>query len=88
MGWKLVPQALEDRLYYSVGGTLSAQGPGAQPSPSALLIGLGYKLHEVLGASVGLSRYEFKGDVSSVLYWSIDVDGRAVTAVLEKMVGQ
>ena len=47
-GWKLVPQALEDRLYYSVGGTLSASGPGVQPSPTALQVGLGYKFHELL----------------------------------------
>ena len=87
MGWKLVPQALEDRLYYSVGGTLSAQGPGVQPSPTALQVGLGYKFHEVLGASAGLSRYEFRSEVSNVLYWSIDVDGRGIAAVLEKIVG-
>ena len=86
-GFKLVPQALEDRLYYSGGGTLTAQGPGAQPSPTALHFGLGYKLHESLGFSGGLSRYEFRGEVSNVSYLSFDVDGRGWKAVLEKIVG-
>ena len=87
MGWKLVPQALEDRLYYSVGGRLSAQGPGATTPDGLLLVGLGYEFHELLGASGGLSRFESRGDVSNVGYFSIDLDFRGVGALIEKVAG-
>ena len=86
-GKKLMPQALEDRLYYGLGGTPSASGPGVQPSPTALQLGLGYKFHELLGASAGLSRYEFRGDTSNVFFWSIDGDFRLIEALLAKVTG-
>ena len=87
MGWKLIPQALEDRLYYSVGGRLTAEGPGTQAPSGLLLVGLGYKFHELLGASGGLSRFESQGDVSNVGYFSIDLDFRGVGALIEKVAG-
>lgn len=87
MGWSLIPQPLQNRLYYSVGGSLTAQGPGPQPTGTLLMVGLGYKLHDLLGVSAGLSRHEFKGDVTNVTFWSVDVDVRAIATVIERIAG-
>lgn len=80
--YPILPDAAVSRLYWSLGGRYFSQGPGEQPPDGLFLTGIGVKLHELLGVSAGASHYLKGNHLTTLVYFSVDVDARLAGKVL------
>ena len=80
--YPILPDRAVNRLYWSLGGRYFSQGPGQQPPDGLFLTGIGVKLHELLGVSIGASHYLRNDRLTTLTYFSVDVDARLAGKVL------